>query len=109
MTIFTRKEMKKTLADMEISESGIVTKLRGNLETLRLLREAGIVLGVCVSRVRSQDMNYDEVCLHIDERRITVDDLMAQNVQISVTRVYEEPPAEWKIEQHRLAYLLVAR
>ena len=106
MTIFTRKEMKKTLADMEISESGIVTKLRGNLETLRLLREAGIVLGVCVSRVRSQDMNYDEVC---DERRITVDDLMAQNVQISVTRVYEEPPAEWKIEQHRLAYLLVAR
>lgn len=106
---YRKKQIRKSLGDMEISEGGVVTRLRGDDATLRALRDLGLVVNARVSRVWPAAIGESpDVSLLVGGRRIGLDDLTAGNVEVTVPRVYDTRPGT-RAEDWRLRYAMNTR
>ena len=107
---YRKKNIIKSLGDMEISEGGIVTRLQGDDATLRELRDLGIVVDACISRVgRTAVGEHHDVSLVIGDRRIGMNDLLAGNVEVSVPRVLSNTRPGTCADDWRLRYMMNSR
>jgi Fe2+ transport system protein FeoA len=108
-TSFEQITEKKTLAELRSDETGIVTKLRGDVGTLGAFRYLGITLDAPVQRAGIADGAPDDYDVHvrINGRLVSLNARLARNIQVSVERVRTTVDVEQIMHRHQLAALPV--
>ena len=107
---YRKKEIRKSLGDMEISEGGVVTRLRGDDATLRELSDLGIVVDARVNRVWATVTGEShDVSLMVGDRRVGMNDLLAGSVEVTVPRVCRDTRALTHARDGRLSYMMNSR
>jgi Fe2+ transport system protein FeoA len=110
-TSFEQITDKKSLAELQSGEDGVVTKLRGDAGTLGIFRHLGIVLDAPVVRVMASEGAPDDYDIHvmIDDRLVSLNKQLAHNVRVSVERLRATVDVNRVMEQRRLAMMVSAR